>query len=65
MEKSSFVREVTFALPFGILESQGFEQEEDATFYEMVHAAGVNLVMVKHGRKLMWRYLDKTFTFVL
>ena len=42
-------------LPFGILEPQEFEQEVDAVFYETMHATGVNPVMVKNGRKWMWR----------
>ena len=50
---------------FGILEPQEFEREEDAVFYETVYATCVNPVMVKNGRKWMWRYWDKTFTFVL
>ena len=43
-------------LRFGILEPQEFEQGEDTVFYEMVYATGVNPVMVKNGRKWMWRY---------
>ena len=43
-------------LPFGILEPQEFEWEEDAAFYETVYATGVNPVMVKNGRKWMWIY---------
>ena len=43
-------------LPFGILELQEFEREEDAVFYETVYTTGVNPVMVKNGRKWMWRY---------
>ena len=50
---------------FGILEPQEFEWEEDAVFYETLYATSVNLVMVKNVRKGMWRYWDKTFTFVL
>ena len=42
--------------PFGILEPQEFEWEEDAVFYETVYATSVNLVMVKNVRKGMWRY---------
>ena len=38
-------------LPFGILELQEFEREEDAVFYETVYATGVNPVVVKNGRK--------------
>ena len=34
-------------LPFGILELQEFEREEDAVFYETVYATGVNPVVVK------------------
>ena len=34
-------------LPFGIIEPQGFEQEEDAVFYETVYATGATPVMVK------------------
>ena len=41
---------------FGILEPQEFEREEDAVFYETVYATCVNPVMVKNGRKWMWRY---------
>ena len=43
-------------LPFGILELQEFEREEDAVFYETGYATGVSPVMVKNGRKWMWRY---------
>ena len=43
-------------LPFGVLEPQEFEQEEDAIFFEMMYATCVNPLMVKNGRKLMWRY---------
>ena len=36
-------------LPFGILEPQEFEREEDAVFYETVYGTSVNPVMVKNG----------------
>ena len=50
--------------PLGILEPQEFELE-DSVFHETVYANIVNPVMVKNGRKWMWKYWDKTFTFVL
>ena len=43
-------------LPFGILEPNEFKREEDAVFYETLYTTGVNPMMVKNGRKWMWRY---------